>query len=104
MPHYKLVFSGWSRERGSGTAGLKVSSGDKVLGGVYEISESDLPKLDRFEDCPGSCERLKVRVFRDIGDPVEAVTYIKKRQTDESKPSAEYLKIIQQGYRDWGLI
>ena len=104
MPHYKLVFSGWSRERGGGTAGLKVSSGDKVLGGVYEISESDLPKLDRFEDCPGSCERLKVRVFRDIGDPVEAVTYIKKRQTDESKPSAEYLKIIQQGYRDWGLI
>ncbi len=104
LPNYKLVFSGWSRQWKGGTAGIKVSSGDRVLGGVYEIPESDLPKLDRFEDCPNTCERLKVLVFRDIGEPVEAVTYIKKRQTEDSKPSAEYLSIIQQGYRDWGLI
>jgi len=104
LPHYKLVFSGWSRQRGGATAGIKVSSGDKVLGGIYEITESDLPKLDRFEDCPNTCERLKVMVFHDIGEPVEAVTYIKKRQTEEAKPSAEYLAVIRQGYRDWGLI
>jgi gamma-glutamylcyclotransferase (GGCT)/AIG2-like uncharacterized protein YtfP len=104
LPNYRLVFSGWSRQWGGGTAGIKVSSRDKVLGGVYEIAESDLPKLDRFEDCPNTYERLKVLVFRDIGQPVEAVTYIRKRQAEEAKPSAEYLAIIQQAYRDWGLI
>ena len=104
LPNYKLVFSGWSRQQGGASANIKVSSGDKVLGGVYEIDGKELPKLDRSEDCPNTYERLKVLVFRDIGEPVEAVTYIRKRQTDEGKPSAEYLKVIQQGYRDWGLI
>ncbi len=104
LPNYRLVFSGWSRQWGGGTASIKVSSGDKVLGGVYEIAEKDLSRLGRFEDCPNSYDRLKVLLFRDIGQPVEAITYIKKRQTDEGKPSAEYLAVIQQGYRDWGLI
>jgi len=104
LPNYKLVFSGWSRQWGGATASIKVSSGDKVLGGVYEIAEKDLSRLDRFEDCPNNYDRLKVLVFRDIGEPVEAVTYIKKRQADEGKPSAEYLAVIRQGYQDWGLI
>jgi gamma-glutamylcyclotransferase (GGCT)/AIG2-like uncharacterized protein YtfP len=104
LPNYKLIFSGWSRQWGGAIAGIKVSSGDKVLGGVYEINENELPKLDRFENYPNTCEKLKVLVFRDIGKPVEAVTYIKKHQTDEGKPSTEYLAVIQQGYRDWGLI
>jgi len=75
-----------------------------VLGAVYEIPDTDLARLDRFEDCPGSYSRLKVMVYRDTGEPVEAVTYIKSRQSEETKPSPEYLSIIQQGYRDWGLV
>ena len=37
---------------------------------------------------------------------MEAIAYIKKGQlqADESKASPEYLKIIQQGYRDWRLM
>jgi len=35
---------------------------------------------------------------------VEVVTYIMREQSEETKPSAEYLAIIQQGYRDWGFV
>jgi gamma-glutamylcyclotransferase len=104
LPNYRLVFTGWSRQWRGGVASIKLSSRDKVLGAVYEISDTDLAKLDRFEDCPVSYNRLKVTVYRDSGEPVEAVTYIKARQSEETKPSPEYLSIIQQGYRDWGLV
>lgn len=104
LPNYKLIFTGWSRQWHGGVASIKHSRGDKILGGIYEITETDLARLDRYEGCPDSYNRLKVNVYRDSGEQIEATTYIKSRQTDEAKPSAEYLKVIQQGYRDWGLI
>ena len=104
LPNYKLIFSGWSRQWRGGCADIKHSRGDKVMGGLYEVAETDLARLDRAEGCPGSYSRLKITVYRDTGEPMEAFAYIRIRQADEAKPSAEYLKIIQQGYREWGLI
>ncbi len=104
LPNYKLIFTGWSRQWHGGVASIKHSRGDKVLGGIYEIAETDLVRLDRYEGCPDNYSRLKVNVYRDSGEQIEAITYIKSRQAEETKPSAEYLKVIQQGYRDWGLI
>ena len=104
LPNYKLIFSGWSRQWHGGVVSLKSSRGDKVLGGVYEVSETDLARLDRYEECPDNYNRLKVNVYRDSGEQIESITYIKKRLAEETKPSAEYLKVVQQGYRDWGLI
>ena len=104
LPNYKLIFTGWSRPWRGALASIKRYGRDKVLGAIYEIDENDLPKLDRAEDCPASYQRLPVIVFRDTGQSVEAVAYIKTRQVDEDKPSPEYLKVLQQGYRDWGLI
>lgn len=104
LPNYKLVFTGWSRQWRGGVASIKHSMGDKVLGGIYEIDETGLARLDRHEICPDSYNRLKVIVYRDSGEQIEAITYIKRGQIDETKPSAEYLKVIQQGYHDWGLI
>jgi gamma-glutamylcyclotransferase len=104
--NYRLIFTGWARQWHGGTITLKHSNGDKVLGAIYEVPDIEWGRLDKFEDCPGNYERLKVTVNDEDGDPVEAVTYIKKRQMqmDESKPSPEYLKIVQQGYKDWRLI
>ena len=104
LPNYKLIFSGWSRKWKGGTASIKRSGRDKVLGAVYEVSDIDLARLDLFEDCPASYSRLKVTVYRDTGEPVEAITYIKTKQSEETKPSPEYLSSIQLGYRDWGLV
>ena len=104
LPNYKIVFSGWSRAWRGATATLQGSHGDKVLGGVYEITEQDLCRLDKSEGYPTEYTHLTVTVFPDTGRPVEAVTFIRPRQMDASKPSPEYLARIKEGYKDWGLV
>lgn len=103
LPNYKLIFSGWARQWRGGTASIKFSRGDKVRGGVYEISESDLRHLDSFEGYPGNSNRLNVTVFTTDDEAIPAITYIKTGQPEETQPSAEYLTIMQQGCRDWRL-
>ena len=101
LPNYKLVFVGWSRQWRGGVASIKPFGGEKVLGAIYEVSESCLKKLDKYES---SYNRLKVTIFDEDGQSFEVITYIKSGQSEEEKPSAEYLSVIQQGYRDWGIV
>ncbi len=104
LPHHRLVFSGWSRRWHGSTATLQSSSGDRVMGGLYEISEQDLSRLDKNAGLPGSAMRQNVRVFPDTGPAIDAVTHVNVRGAEAGKPSAEYLALIQQGYRQWGLV
>jgi len=101
LPNYKLVFLGWSRKWRGGVASIKHFRGEKVRGAGYEVSDRDLRRLDAREGYPGGVHRLKVTVFTEDGDPVPVVTYIKAARLEEVKPSAEYLSLIQRGYRDW---
>jgi gamma-glutamylcyclotransferase len=103
LPNYKLIFAGYSRSLNGGTASIKSFKGQRVNGAVYEITEKDLNKLDKYESYPSIYDRIKVTVWTDTGDPIEAVTYIKKEQSPETKPSREYLTLIMQGYRDWDI-
>jgi len=104
LPNYKLIFTGWSRKWRGGVATIQRARGDKVLGTVYEISEQCLRQLDRYEGYPDAYDRLKVIVFDQDGNPIEAITYIKSGQLDETPPSKEYLAILQQGYKDWRIV
>ncbi len=104
LPNFKLIFTGYSRQRKGAVASIRGSKGDKVIGAVYEISEAGLRKLDKYENYPIDYKHLNVRVFTDSGETYDAVTFIKARQEEEGQPSAEYRAIIQQGYRDWGII
>ena len=103
LHNYELVFVGWSRQWRGGVASIKPFRGEKVLGAIYEISEQCLRRLDRCEGYPDIYRRFKVTVFDEDGEPIEAITYIKSGQLEETKPSNEYLSVIQQGYRDWML-
>lgn len=103
LPNYRLIFTGWSREWKSGTASIKPVRGEKVAGGVYEISEKDLRRLDRYEDYPATYDHINVLVINDNGTASNAITYIKRHQSDETKPSPEYLAIIRRGYKDWAI-
>ena len=104
LPNYKLVFAGWSRQWRGGTAAIKLFKGERVRGAVYEVSERDVRRLDKYEGCPSNYDRLKVTVFDEDGSPVEVVTYIKSGQLEEALPAKEYLAVIQQGYRDWRIV
>ncbi|MDP2920433.1 MAG: gamma-glutamylcyclotransferase family protein [Dehalococcoidia bacterium] len=103
LPHYKLAFTGWSREWKGGTATIKPVRGEKVAGAVYDIPEKDLQRLNRYEDYPTTYNRVNVLVLTDDGQAIKAFTYVKRNPGDESKPSPEYLAVIRQGYRDWGI-
>jgi gamma-glutamylcyclotransferase len=102
LPHYKLVFVGWSRQWRGGVASIKSFRGERVRGALYEISDQCLRRLDKYEGYPGNYNRLKVTVF-DEDNAIEAITYIKTGQFEETQPSKEYLAVIQQGLRDWRL-
>ena len=101
LPNYKLVITGWSRKWMGGTATVQRSNGDKVRGGVYEVSEPDLRKLDRYET---GYARRNVTVFDEDSEAHEVVTFIKTGQVEVSKPSAFYGEVIRRGYKDWGIV
>jgi len=104
LPNYKLIFVGWSRQWRGGAASIKAFKGEKVLGAIYELTDRDLRRLDRYEGCPGSSNRLNVIAFSDNNEPVEAVTYIKAGQAEETQPSPAYLSIMREGCKDWGIL
>jgi len=104
LPNYKLAFVGWSRERRSAVATIRPFRGEKVNGGIYELTEADARALDRFEGVPASYTRINITVFDDSHQPVQAFTYIKSGQEAEGNPSEDYLRVIREGYLDWGLI
>ncbi|MFC1979279.1 gamma-glutamylcyclotransferase family protein [Chloroflexota bacterium] len=104
LPNYKLVFVGWSRQWLGGVASIKPFRGEKVIGAIYDISEGDLRRLDAYEGYPRSSVRQNIKVFDEDGELIQAVTHIRAVQSEETRPSEEYLAVIQQGYRDWRII
>lgn len=100
LPNYKLVFAGWSRQWRGGVASIKSLRGDRVRGAIYEVTESCLQRLDRYES---GYSRLNVTVFGEDDEPIEAITYVKDGKLEDAAPSKEYLAVIQQGLKDWRL-
>ena len=100
LPNYKLVFAGWSRQWRGGVASIKSLRGDRVRGAIYEVTESCLQRLDRYES---GYSRLNVTVFGEDDESIEAITYVKDGKLEDEAPSKEYLAVIQQGLRDWRL-
>jgi gamma-glutamylcyclotransferase len=104
LPNYKLIFTGWSRKWQGGVASIRPHRGEKVIGAVYEVSERDLKQLDGYDGYPTVYDRRKVTVWTETNEQIEAITYIKIDQSQETKPSTEYLAVIQQGYIDWQIV
>jgi gamma-glutamylcyclotransferase len=101
LPNHKLIFAGWRRKWRGGVATIKPSRDEKVYGAVYDISERCLRVLDGHEDYPTVYDRFNVLVIKEDGESLEAVTYIRREQSEETKPSKEYIEVIRQGYKDW---
>jgi len=101
LANYKLVFVGWSRKWRGGVATIRPSRGSRVLGGVYEISDRCLRTLDSHEGYPTIYDRISVKVTTGDGEVAEALTYIRREQSEEAEPSQEYLAVIGRGYKDW---
>lgn len=103
LPNHRLIFTGWSRQWRGGVASIKPLQGEKVVGAVYEVSERDLRLLDKYQGYPANYDRVTKRVITESDQWLEVLTYIKRQQSEETEPSRDYLTLIQQGYRDWGI-
>ncbi|MCX5999515.1 MAG: gamma-glutamylcyclotransferase [Chloroflexi bacterium] len=103
LPNYKVVFTDWSRKWRGGTATIRVAPKTKVKGAVYEISARDLAALDKHEGYPDTYDRINVKVITEDDEFIDAVTYIKSKQSEETTPSPDYVAIMRQGYKDWRL-
>jgi gamma-glutamylcyclotransferase (GGCT)/AIG2-like uncharacterized protein YtfP len=104
LSHFQLVFTGWSRTSHGGTAALKPLRGARVKGGIYDVPDAALKKLDVSEGFPGQNIKQNVTINTETGEMLSCFTYVPAHPAEETKPAPEYLTLLQQGYRDWGLI
>ena len=101
------IIKGWklefnkvsSKNPKEGYANIVMKENSVVEGVLYEIPDSDLKTLDRYEGYPSHYGRIKIIVIMDNGEKVEAVTYVAKpdKVKDGLKPSREYLSHLLKG-------
>jgi gamma-glutamylcyclotransferase len=106
---YRLEFNKIaSRNPQEGYANVVKFENGIVEGVIYEIPDSDLSKLDRFEGYPDHYDRLMIKVQLDDGQKLEAIIYIAQpdKIAEGLKPSRDYLDhllaakdILSESYR-----
>jgi gamma-glutamylcyclotransferase (GGCT)/AIG2-like uncharacterized protein YtfP len=84
-----------------GYASIVVSEGYYVLGIVYELSESDVRNLDRFEGVAKGAYRKETLAVDVDGRGLNCLVYIDP-VTEEGQPREEYITRINNGIRDAG--
>ncbi len=102
LRNHKLDFNKLGSD-GSGKANVERDGNSKVLGIVFEITESDLKELDRYEGAPAHYRRRNVTVKPEEGETCTAVTYLAVRKAQGLKPNAEYVRKIIEGAIEAGL-
>lgn len=82
-----------SRNRKEGYANTVPDETGIAEGVLYDVPDSELSKLDKYEGYPDHYDRATVRVQLDSGQEVEATTCVAQPQKvkDTLKPSREYL-------------
>jgi gamma-glutamylcyclotransferase len=110
LSDHKLAFTRKSISRGCGVADAIAEPGGEVWGVVYEISDGDVDRLDRFEGYePGregnSYFRREDLVLVDGDDqqPLTVSVYFAHRQPNAPLPNADYKNLILSGARNWHL-
>jgi gamma-glutamylcyclotransferase (GGCT)/AIG2-like uncharacterized protein YtfP len=103
---YKLSFFKKGRD-GSGKAMTSKSAGGRVFGVVFDLDESDLASLDRFEGVGQGYDRVGDFTAHnlDTGKPLDAVTYIANPDfiVSDLKPYDWYLNLVIAGARHHAL-
>lgn len=99
---YRLAFSGHSTRWEGGVATVVAEPSGEVQGLLYDLTEEDQEKLDRFEDFPTVYGRLQVSVVGTDGKLHSAMTY-QKRSAGTTAPSLRYFHQIWKAYRAFQL-
>ena len=85
---------------GSGKANLIDQEDENAYGVIYQVNESDLIKLDRFEV---GYERKTLEVQSDNNGYLKAILYLANNLQDFISPNKEYMNHILRGAEENGL-
>ena len=96
---HRLDFTYFSSHWRGGAADVVPWFGESVWGGIYELSQDELPLLDRFE---GGYERVILSVVDDEGLQHRVLSYrvLTKRSF---RPTDVYLRKMLRGGETWKL-
>ena len=102
---YRLTFNRFSSGWGGGVADVIREPGSKVWGLVFEISDSDLERLDRYEGCykeqTSLYERWKAVIDTPDGQVCDVWVYTVVEKQKFVPPTSEYLQIIKDAAVKW---
>ena len=102
---YRLTFNKFSSGWGGGVADVIQDQGSKVWGLVFELSDTDLKRLDRYEgyhkDWTSLYERWKAVIDTPNGQVSDVWVYTVVEKQKFVKPTLEYLQIIKDAAKKW---
>ena len=78
-----------------GAADIEKKFGKKVYGGIYIISKCAERRLDIYEEYPTLYKKIYFKYKKK-----KVMTYTMVKKTELIPPTARYLNIIKQGYKD----
>lgn len=115
LPGYEFAIARHSRLRDCGTANIFPKAESTVWGVVYEVSESEMLIMDRFEDGYSRYKRFVYKFGIADSEPqpepeasgapsmLEVIVYIAPKETSVPLPNAEYKRLMFEGARHWQL-
>ena len=102
---HSLTFNRFSNGWGGGVADVIQDQDSKVWGLVFEISDSDLERLDRYEgyhkDQTSMYERWKAVIDTPNGQISDVWVYTVVEKQKYVQPTLEYLQIIKDAAVRW---
>lgn len=95
LPDYRLVFR-------RGVLTIEPAEGFEVPVGIWDVTGSDIAKLDRYEGVPTFYYKREFMVRNNDGEMVRVFGYVMHDKFWLERPSATYMETCLQGYRDFG--
>jgi gamma-glutamylcyclotransferase (GGCT)/AIG2-like uncharacterized protein YtfP len=105
LPDYRLTFNRYAEGWDGGVADVIQHAGSKVWGLIFEISDSDLVRLDHYEgyykDKISLYERWKAVINTPNGQVDDVWVYTVVEKEKFVQPTLEYLQIIIDAAVRW---
>lgn len=100
LQDYELYYAG---SKSGNYATIRRKEGAVTPVGIWEISAADERNLDRYEGYPVFYRKEVMRLKSKGNEDIRAIVYIMREDAIEGLPSAYYVNVVRQGYRDFGL-
>lgn len=97
---FRFVYDGTSERWGGAVGNIIPSDAESVQGALFEVTDSDLAALDRYEGYPERYQKIEVQV--EATGVLIAFAYYREGEI-EGMPSESYQATVVEGARNCGL-